>query len=59
MPPSLSMQGPVLLRRSPVTDAAYFSEVFERAQQLMDLYDGLDYEAALSRARIELVRRQG
>ena len=40
-----------------MTDAAYEEQVFEHAQELMDLYDGLTYEHALSRARIELGRR--
>jgi hypothetical protein len=41
-----------------VTDAAYEEQVFEHAQELMDLYDGLTYEHALARARIELGRRE-
>lgn len=39
-------------------DAAYEEQVFEHAQELMDCWPGMDYEAALSRARIELGRRQ-
>lgn len=45
------------LRSSHVTDAAYAEEIHEHAQELMDCWPGLDYEAALSRARIELGRR--
>jgi len=41
-----------------VTDAAYEEQVFEHAQELMDCWPGLTYEHALSRARIELGRRE-
>lgn len=40
-------------------DSAYDEEVFNHAQELQDLFPGLSYERALSRARIELGRRQG
>jgi hypothetical protein len=40
-------------------DPAYEEQVFERAQELQDMWPGLTYEAAISRARIELGRRQG
>lgn len=39
-------------------DAAYEELIFERAQEIQDCW-GCDYEQALSRARIELGRRQG
>lgn len=38
------------------TDSAYEELIFERAQEIQDLWD-CDYENALSRARIELGRR--
>lgn len=38
-------------------DPAYEEEVIERSRELQDCYPGLDYEAAISRARIELGRR--
>lgn len=41
-----------------MTDAAYDELVFEHAQELMDLWPGLTYDSALSRARIELDRRR-
>lgn len=39
-----------------MTDAAYEELIFERAQEIQDLWD-CDYEQSLSRARIELGRR--
>jgi len=38
------------------TDSAYEELIFERAQEIQDMW-GCDYEASLSRARIELGRR--
>jgi hypothetical protein len=40
------------------TDQANEETIFERAQEIQDVW-GCDYEAALSRARIELGRRKG
>lgn len=41
-----------------VTDAAYESDIFERSQEIMDLYPGTSYEEALQAARRELERRR-
>jgi hypothetical protein len=41
-----------------MTDAAYESDVFERSQEIQDLYPGTSYEDALQAARRELEARR-
>lgn len=41
-----------------MTDAAYESDIFERSQEIMDIWPGTSYEEALRAARRELEARR-